>query len=151
MAGRTEFVLYVISSTQGILHGYRERECMRSSYRTVPAYLIRFATYTQHSTRKKYAESWQLTDPRQSSIDIRPAKIEAEFRKLQIFQCTAVAKMPRIDNDVKLDFKDVLLRPKRSTLKSRSEVEAIRRVELPIKLSCEMRWLAQLHTAQHTL
>ncbi|CAJ0965000.1 unnamed protein product [Ranitomeya imitator] len=32
--------------------------------------------------------------------------------------------MPRIDNDIKLDFKDVLLRPKRSTLKSRSEVSA---------------------------
>jgi GMP reductase len=31
--------------------------------------------------------------------------------------------MPRIEMDVKLDFKDVLLRPKRSTLKSRSEVE----------------------------
>ena len=31
--------------------------------------------------------------------------------------------MPRIENDVKLDFKDVLIRPKRSTLKSRSEVE----------------------------
>lgn len=30
--------------------------------------------------------------------------------------------MPRIDNDVKLDFKDVLLRPKRSTLKSRADV-----------------------------
>lgn len=29
----------------------------------------------------------------------------------------------RIDNDVKLDYKDVLIRPKRSTLKSRSEVE----------------------------
>uniref|UniRef100_A0A2K6FF87 GMP reductase n=1 Tax=Propithecus coquereli TaxID=379532 RepID=A0A2K6FF87_PROCO len=34
--------------------------------------------------------------------------------------------MPRIDNDVKLDFKDVLLRPKRSTLKSRSEVDLTR-------------------------
>lgn len=33
-----------------------------------------------------------------------------------------VSKMPRIENDIKLDFKDVLLRPKRSTLKSRSEV-----------------------------
>lgn len=33
-------------------------------------------------------------------------------------------KMPRIENDIKLDFKDVLLRPKRSTLKSRSEVSA---------------------------
>lgn len=31
-------------------------------------------------------------------------------------------QMPRIENDIKLDFKDVLLRPKRSTLKSRSEV-----------------------------
>lgn len=29
----------------------------------------------------------------------------------------------RLENDVKLDFKDVLIRPKRSTLKSRSEVE----------------------------
>jgi len=28
----------------------------------------------------------------------------------------------RIETDVKLDFKDVLIRPKRSTLKSRSEV-----------------------------
>ena len=32
-------------------------------------------------------------------------------------------KMPRIDSEVKLDFKDVLFRPKRSTLKSRSEVK----------------------------
>ena len=30
--------------------------------------------------------------------------------------------MPRIDSDIKLDFKDVLVRPKRSTLRSRSEV-----------------------------
>ncbi|KAF6351332.1 guanosine monophosphate reductase 2 [Rhinolophus ferrumequinum] len=34
--------------------------------------------------------------------------------------------MPHIDIDVKLDFKDVLLRPKRSTLKSRSEVDLTR-------------------------
>ncbi|KAJ6653081.1 hypothetical protein lerEdw1_010167 [Lerista edwardsae] len=34
--------------------------------------------------------------------------------------------MPHIDNDIKLDFKDVLLRPKRSTLKSRSEVDLTR-------------------------
>ncbi|XP_002735098.1 GMP reductase 2-like [Saccoglossus kowalevskii] len=34
--------------------------------------------------------------------------------------------MPRIDNDLKLDFKDVLFRPKRSTLKSRSEVDLTR-------------------------
>ncbi len=30
--------------------------------------------------------------------------------------------MGRIDNEVRLDFKDVLIRPKRSTLKSRSQV-----------------------------
>lgn len=30
--------------------------------------------------------------------------------------------MPRIEDDIKLDFKDVLIRPKRSTLKSRSQV-----------------------------
>ncbi|XP_057319181.1 GMP reductase 1-like [Microplitis mediator] len=34
--------------------------------------------------------------------------------------------MPNIINDVKLDFKDVLLRPKRSTLRSRSEVDLFR-------------------------
>jgi len=34
--------------------------------------------------------------------------------------------MPRIENDIKLDFKDVLIRPKRSTLNSRSEVDASR-------------------------
>jgi len=34
--------------------------------------------------------------------------------------------MPRIDNDTKLDFKDVLIRPKRSTIKSRSDVDLIR-------------------------
>lgn len=36
--------------------------------------------------------------------------------------------MPRIDNDIKLDFKDVLLRPKRSTLKSRSQVNLERHI-----------------------
>lgn len=36
--------------------------------------------------------------------------------------------MPRIDTDVKLDFKDVLLRPKRSTLKSRADVDLYREI-----------------------
>lgn len=36
------------------------------------------------------------------------------------------SKMPRVDADLKLDFKDVLLRPKRSSLKSRSEVGAFK-------------------------
>lgn len=34
-----------------------------------------------------------------------------------------------IDNDIKLDFKDVLIRPKRSTLQSRSEVDITRNFE----------------------
>jgi len=34
--------------------------------------------------------------------------------------------MPRIDNEIKLDFKDVLIRPKRSTLKSRADVDLTR-------------------------
>lgn len=34
--------------------------------------------------------------------------------------------MPRLETDVKLDFKDVLIRPKRSTLKSRSQVSVTR-------------------------
>ncbi|GFO25415.1 gmp reductase [Plakobranchus ocellatus] len=34
--------------------------------------------------------------------------------------------MPHIDNDIKLDFKDVLVRPKRSTLRSRADVDLTR-------------------------
>ncbi|VDN29039.1 unnamed protein product [Gongylonema pulchrum] len=34
--------------------------------------------------------------------------------------------MPRIEYEPKLDFKDVLLRPKRSTLKSRADVDLVR-------------------------
>ena len=37
--------------------------------------------------------------------------------------------MPRIENEPKLDFKDVLLRPKRSTLRSRADVDLIREFE----------------------
>ena len=35
----------------------------------------------------------------------------------------------KIENDIKLDFSDVLLRPKRSTLSSRSEVTLIRKIK----------------------
>ena len=34
-----------------------------------------------------------------------------------------IASCLRIEEDIKLDYKDVLLRPKRSTLRSRSEVD----------------------------
>ncbi len=40
--------------------------------------------------------------------------------------------MPRIEDDIKLDFKDVLIRPKRSTLKSRSQVSLERTYRLEV-------------------
>ncbi len=43
----------------------------------------------------------------------------------------------RIEEDVKLDFKDVLIRPKRSTLKSRSEVD--------IKREVKFKWSGQTY------
>lgn len=42
-----------------------------------------------------------------------------------MFFLNLFAKMPNIINEIKLDFKDVLLRPKRSTLKSRADVSTI--------------------------
>ena len=33
--------------------------------------------------------------------------------------------MPIVDNQIKLDFKDVLIRPKRSTIKSRADVSCV--------------------------
>lgn len=47
-------------------------------------------------------------------------------RNSRICRYPKVPAMPHIDSDIKLDFKDVLLRPKRSTLKSRSEVDLTR-------------------------
>lgn len=46
------------------------------------------------------------------------------FINLVFFFCKK--KMPHLELDIKLDFKDVLLRPKRSTLKSRSDVDLTR-------------------------
>ncbi len=57
--------------------------------------------------------------------------------------------MPRIDNDVKLDFKDVLLRPKRSTLKSRADVS----INFPpniAMLSCIILMSSAIFKAQTT-
>ena len=42
--------------------------------------------------------------------------------------------MPHIDNDVKLDFKDVLLRPKRSTLKVLALPDAVRKSVKPFSI-----------------
>jgi GMP reductase len=43
----------------------------------------------------------------------------------------------RIDEDIKLDFKDVLIRPKRSTLKSRADVSLEREYGF---LHCDLKW-----------
>ena len=43
----------------------------------------------------------------------------------------------RIEQDIKLDYKDVLLRPKRSTLGSRKEVDLERRFVFP---NCDQKW-----------
>lgn len=51
---------------------------------------------------------------------------------------TGVSTMPRIENDIKLDFKDVLLRPKRSTLKSRSEVSQVDRWEILFRMKSDL-------------
>jgi GMP reductase len=45
--------------------------------------------------------------------------------------------MPRIETEVKLDFKDVLFRPKRSTLSSRSQVDLVREFEFK---NSKQRW-----------
>uniref|UniRef100_A0A8D1FD96 GMP reductase n=1 Tax=Sus scrofa TaxID=9823 RepID=A0A8D1FD96_PIG len=47
--------------------------------------------------------------------------------------------MPRIDADLKLDFKDVLLRPKRSSLKSRAEVG--KSSTFTFRISSKQTWL----------
>ena len=43
-----------------------------------------------------------------------------------------LATMPRIDQDIKLDFKDVLFRPKRSTIRSRSDVSTPLDIQGPL-------------------
>ena len=54
---------------------------------------------------------------------LRPASSLAAAAGLgAVVASSGVAACMRIEEDVKLDYKDVLLRPKRSTLKSRSEV-----------------------------
>jgi len=50
----------------------------------------------------------------------------AAFASTLVLHGADVAEMVRIEEDVKLDFKDVLIRPRRSTLRSRSEVDLCR-------------------------
>ena len=51
----------------------------------------------------------------------------------------------RIEQDIKLDFKDVLIRPKRSTLTSRSEVDIARTYELGNQMKYSERIFHPLH------
>ncbi|CAJ0590392.1 unnamed protein product [Cylicocyclus nassatus] len=52
--------------------------------------------------------------------------MDAKVRKWSHYLKSSDCRMPRIEFDPKLDFKDVLLRPKRSTLKSRADVDLAR-------------------------
>ena len=52
-----------------------------------------------------------------------------------------------LDNDIKLDFKDVLIRPKRSTLTSRSQVDITR--EIKFRWSSEIFHEHPDHCGQH--
>jgi len=47
--------------------------------------------------------------------------VENLFRTIN-FESNQIAVKMRIEHDIKLGFKDVMIRPKRSTLKSRSQV-----------------------------
>jgi len=49
-----------------------------------------------------------------------------QFCEGVLLEGTLTNLMPRIETDINLDFKDVLIRPKRSILKSRSEVDITR-------------------------
>ena len=40
----------------------------------------------------------------------------------------------RIESDIKLGFKDVMIRPKRSTLKSRAEVSLVRKLHFDMEI-----------------
>ncbi|KAG8510996.1 GMP reductase 1 [Galemys pyrenaicus] len=68
----------------------------------------------------------RLAPPRPSRASQRPPRAGAAGRSCwrpPLRPSENIRTMPRIDADLKLDFKDVLLRPKRSSLKSRSEVD----------------------------
>ena len=57
--------------------------------------------------------------------------------------------MQKIINEIKLDFDDVLIRPKRSTLNSRSEVNLIRSFKFahsPRELNCVPIMVANMDT-----
>ena len=56
-------------------------------------------------------------------FDLEKAVNEISFCRLIINKTTSELKKMRIEYEVKLDFKDVLIRPKRSTLRSRAEVD----------------------------
>ena len=56
---------------------------------------------------------------------LKPAAVAISAATIATAAGTANAM--RIEEDVKLDYKDVLLRPKRSTLRSRSEVDLNRK------------------------
>ena len=75
----------------------------------------------------RFGFTWSLPTPRPGGrplvvgYDAFPITLNSNARDYRKGRAT-VTSMPRVDSDIKLDFKDVLLRPKRSTLRSRADV-----------------------------
>lgn len=59
------------------------------------------------------------------------------FRNLRFVSLKENIRLMRIENDIKLGFKDVMIRPKRSTLKSRSQVDLHRKFKF---LHAKITW-----------
>ena len=68
-----------------------------------------------------YFITWLTLDKGAIFISRYKLALICQFSVCRIF----VFKMPHLDHSVRLDFKDVLIRPKRSTIRSRADVSMI--------------------------
>lgn len=88
-----------------------------------------FLTLSCTSTLQAFLEQKSLISqwpPLERLLASAPTSDSGSRAQPKTYLCTCCISrknnMPRIDNDIKLDFKDVLVRPKRSTLRSRADV-----------------------------
>lgn len=79
-----------------------------------------FAIY--HHRHRRVASSWKNRITKEISQTWALVHHRLFRAVVPIFFLFSLFIMPRLETDIKLDFKDVLIRPKRSTLKSRSQV-----------------------------
>ena len=75
---------------------------------------------------RSVAAAWRPVAARARPETWRGAYVAAAATVTAAVGSAGVAHAMRIEEEVKMDYKDVLLRPKRSTLRSRSEVEVSR-------------------------